>query len=162
MPTSHTNESNPTPGNAPRTTPKSTESTPLKIISHSFSISRLSQMAMTTLRRPVRIAQKEITYKSTSADMPGQKSTASPKSTAAIPLKSSTHQLPASVGSMGCGCVELTFVLSFLALRPSCVDQSTFIAGRFSSPIKVFPLGDSRRVEGAHRVQPAEQGAKKR
>src|SRR5215211_2341606 len=44
---------------------------------------------------------------------PGQKSAANPKGTAAIPLKGSAHQLVVRVGSMGCGCAVLNFVLSF-------------------------------------------------
>jgi hypothetical protein len=51
-------------------------------------------MAMTTFRRPVKIAHAEITYTNTSAVVPGQNKTTRPASKLRAPSASSSHLRP--------------------------------------------------------------------
>src|SRR5918997_758493 len=83
----------PTPGSTARTTPKITDSTPLRIRTHSPSISWRSLIAPTTSKMPVKMAQAAMKYKSTSAVRPGQMKVRIPSRTPNTPWASNSHHL---------------------------------------------------------------------
>jgi hypothetical protein len=76
-----------------------TESTPLAISSHSFSISLRSLIAPTICRSPVAIAQPAMNSSSTSAVMPGQAKVRIPTAMPKSPT-SASHQRGAGAPPM--------------------------------------------------------------
>src|SRR5215207_9603805 len=135
------------PGQKKAMRPTRTPSTPSAKSSHlrppePLMPATIAKMPSTTVYAP----KKTI---STKRVRPGQKSAANPKSTAAIPLKSNAHQLVVRVGSMGCGCVELIFVLSFRSDRHRGQCPTSLSGGRPSGALSVVGvLG--KRVDDHH------------
>ena len=82
----------PAPGCRNSSTPKATETSPLRIISHSPLISLRRRMAATICSTPVITAQAAMYISSTSPVMPGMMKVITPTTMPTRPHSSSSHQ----------------------------------------------------------------------